>query len=273
MSMKLPKKLVACVMACALIGSQLLNAFASNISNIQQQIHQNQSALNEVTDQLNKYEAEREEYQTYLDDQKAEMMNLMKDIVFFEEAIASKAGAIEQATADLEEANRKHEEQYQSMMVHIQYMYERGDDNLLALILSSKDFGDMLNRAEYVDQLYAYDQTVLTDYDKLMRDIQTMRNTLEAEKTEYVTQQQAVEEQKIELNRIMAELADKISDYDQLVAQAEAKAKTYKQQIASGQKQIDIIKKQQEEEKRSRIATIAIISCSLVAVIAIAIFI
>ena len=248
--MKLPKKLVACVTACALAGTQLLNVFASNISNIQQQINQNQSALNEVTDQLNKYEAEREEYQTYLDDQKAEMMNLMKDIVFFEEAIASKAKAIEQATVDLETANQKRDEQYESMMVHIQYMYERGDDDLLALILSSKDFGDMLNRAEYVDQLYAYDQTVLNDYDNLMRDINTMRNTLEAEKAEYVIQQQAVEEQKVELNRIMAELEDKISDYDQLVAQAQAKAKTYKQQIASGQKQIDIIKKQQEEEAK-----------------------
>lgn len=249
--MKLPKKLVACVIACALTGSQLLNIFASNnISNIQQQINKNQNALNEVTNQLNQYEAEREEYQTYLDDQKAEMMNLMKDIVFFEEAIASKAEAIEKATADLEEANRQREEQYQSMMVHIQFMYERGDENLIALILSSKDFGDMLNRAEYVDQLYEYDQSILTDYDNLMKGINAMRDTLEAEKAEYVIQQQAVEAQKVELNRIMAELEDKISDYDQLVAQAQAKAKTYKQQIAAGQKQIDIIKKQQEEEAK-----------------------
>ena len=248
--MKLPKKFVACVTACALTGTQLLSVFASNVSNIQQQINQNQNALNEVTNQLDRYEAEREEYQTYLDDQKAEMMNLMKDIVFFEEAIASKAEAIEAATADLEEANRQREEQYQSMMVHIQYMYERGDDNLIALILNSKDFGDMLNRAEYVDRLYEYDQSLLTNYDNLMRDINTMRDTLEAEKAEYVIQQQAVEEQKVELNRIMADLEDKIADYDQLVAQAQAKAKTYKQQIAAGQKQIDIIKKQQEEEAK-----------------------
>lgn len=248
--MKLPKKLVACVTACALAGTQLLNIFASNVSNIQQQINQNQNALNEVNNQLSKYEAERDEYQTYLDDQKAEMMNLMKDIVFFEEAIASKAEAIEKATADLEEANRQREEQYQSMMVHIQYMYERGDDNLIALILSGKDFGDMLNRAEYVDHLYEYDQSLLTNYDNLVRDINTMRETLEAEKAEYIVQQQAVEAQRVELNRIMAELEDKIEDYDQLVAQAQAKAKAYKQQIAAGQKQIDIIKKQQEEEAR-----------------------
>ena len=60
----------------------------------------------------------------------------------------------------------------------------------------------------------------------------------------------ALEEHKVELERIMAELEETISDYDVLVAQAKAKAKTYKQQIAAGQKQIDIIKKQQEEEAR-----------------------
>lgn len=248
--MRLPKKFAACATACALIGTQLLSVQASSISSIQQQINQNQNALNEVNNQLDQYEAEREEYQTYLDDQKAEMMNLMKDIVYYEDAVSSKEQAIDQATAELEEANRQREEQYQAMLVHIQYMYERGDDNMLALLLSSQDFADMLNRAEYVDNLYEYDQSILTDYDNLVQDINTMRDTLETEKAELVVQQQALADHKVELERIMAELEDTISDYDVLVADAQAKAKSYKQQIASGQKQIEIIKKQQEEEAK-----------------------
>ena len=248
--MRLPKKFAACATACALIGTHLLSVQASSISSIQQQINQNQNALNEVNNQLDQYEAEREEYQTYLDDQKAEMMNLMKDIVYYEDAVSSKEQAIDQATAELEEANRQREEQYQAMLVHIQYMYERGDDNMLALLLSSQDFADMLNRAEYVDNLYEYDQSILTDYDNLVQDINTMRDTLETEKAELVVQQQALADHKVELERIMAELEDTISDYDVLVADAQAKAKSYKQQIASGQKQIEIIKKQQEEEAK-----------------------
>ena len=248
--MKLAKKFVACAAACALLGTQLLNVFASNISNIQQQINQNQNALNEVNNQLSQYEAERDEYQTHLDDQKAEMMNLMKDIVYYEEAVASKGEAINQATADLEVAEKLREEQYQAMLVHIQYMYERGEDSFLEILLSSKDFADMLNRAEYVDSLYEYDENVLTDYENLVKGINAMRNTLENEKAELEEHQVALEAHKGELERIMAELEDTISDYDELVAQAQAKAKAYKQQIAAGQKQIDIIKKQQEEEAK-----------------------
>ena len=250
--MKLAKKFVACAAACALLGTQLLNVFASNISSIQQQINQNQNALNEVNNQLSQYEAEREEYQTYLDDQKSEMMNLMKDIVYYEEAVDSKKQAIDQATVELEAANKLREEQYKAMVVHMQYMYERGNDSMLALLFGGQNFADMLNRAEYVDSLYEYDQNILTDYENLVKGIDAMRNTLETEKVELEDHQAALEDHKVELERIMTELEETISDYDELVAQAKAKAKSYKQQIAAGQKQIDVLKKQQEEENKKQ---------------------
>lgn len=248
--MKLPKRIAACAVTCVLVGSQLVGVQASNISSIQQQINQQQNALNQVNQQLSQYEAEREEYQSYLDDQKSEMINLMKDIVYYEEAINTKIGAIEQAQEDLEEAERQREEKYQAMLMHIQYMYERGDDSMLAMLLNCKSFAEMLNRAEYVDSLYEYDQSIVEDYEKLMQDIDTMKHTLEQDKADLEVQQQGVEAQKVELDRIMADLEDKISDYDTLVANAKSQASAYKKQIASGQKQIEIIKKQQEEEAK-----------------------
>lgn len=251
--MKLPKKFVACAAACALIGTHFVSAEASSISSIQQQINQNQNALSEINNQLSQYEAERDEYLSYLDDQKSEMMNLMKDIVYYEEAIAGKEESIVNATADLEEAMAARDEQYDAMMVRIQYMYERGgEDNYLLLLLTSQDFTDLLNRAEYVDSLYSYDSAMLSGYEQLVSDIDTMRDNLETEKASLEEEQKSLEAHKVELERIMAELEDTISDYDELVAQAEAKAKTYKNQIAAGQKQIEIIKKQQEEEAKKQ---------------------
>ncbi len=250
--MRLPKKFAACLMACALLGTYLLSVQASNISSIQQQIQQNQNALGQVNEQLSKYEAERKEYQRYLDDQKSEMINLMKDIVYFEQAVDSKQDAIEQATVDLEAAEVERQAQFEAMMVHIQYMYERGDDNMLAMLLSSDGFTDMLNRAEYADSLYEYDRAILTNYENLVSDIATMRNTLEEEKREYQVQQTALEGQRVELERIMDELKDTISDYDDLVKQAKDKANAYKKQIASGEKQIEIIKKQQQQQQQQQ---------------------
>lgn len=248
--MKLSKQFIACMTACVValgLGcSQYVPAEASSISEIQQQVNKNQNALNQVNQQISKYEAERDEYLSYLDDQKSEMINLMKDIVYYEQAVAGKEDSINKATDDLNEASAERDAQYEAMMIRIQYMYESGsNDNYLLMLLTSQDFTDLLNRAEYVDSLYAYDREMLTDYERLVADITTMRTNLENEKAELEEQQVILEEHRVELNRIMAELEDTISDYDQLVADAEKKAKAYKNQIASGKAQIQTLQQQQ----------------------------
>jgi len=253
--MKLQKRFVACAvacsMACGLIWAHMLSAEASNISGLQQQINKNQNELNKVNEQLSQYEAEREEYLNYLDDQKSEMMNLMKDVVYHEEAIAAKEEAIAVASLELEEAVAERDAQYDAMMVRIQYMYERGGEaNYLMLLLTSQDFTDLLNRAEYVDNLYAYDSAMLSDYEALVSDITFMRENLEAEKADLVAKQESLVAHQAELERIMAELESTISDYDVLVADAKAKAKAYKNQISKDQKQVETLKKQEEERKR-----------------------
>ena len=248
--MKLPKRVVACAVACALLGTQFIPAEASNKINIQQQINKNQNELNKVNKQISQYEAEQEEYQSYLDDQKSEMMNLMKDIVYNEEAITAKTADIAEATTELEEACVLRDEQYAAMMVRIQYMYERGNENYLVMLFNSQDFTDLLNRAEYVDSLYAYDSAMLADYEQLVADIDTMRNNLETEKAALEVTHENLEGQKAELERIMAELEDTISDYDQLVAEAKAKANAYKDKISKGKAQLAEIKRQEEEAKR-----------------------
>ena len=257
--MKLSKRFVACLtactIACGLICSHLLSAQASNLNSLkqqeqqlQQQINQNQNALNQVNKEIDEIEAKRREKQLYLDDQKSEMLNLMKDIAYYEAVIDETGKRIENATVDLEAAMKLREEQYAAMMIRIQYMYESGsDDNYLMMLLTSQDFTDLLNRAEYVDSLYAYDSAMLSNYEALVAGITSMRNTLESDKQKLEKEQAELDEYKVELERVMAELEDQISDYDKLVADAQKRAKEYKNQIASGQSQIDIIKKQQED--------------------------
>ena len=257
--MKLSKRFVACLtactIACGLICSHLLSAQASNLNSLkqqeqqlQQQINQNQNALNQVNKEIDEIEAKRREKQLYLDDQKSEMLNLMKDIAYYEAVIDETGKRIENATIDLEAAMKLREEQYAAMMIRIQYMYESGsDDNYLMMLLTSQDFTDLLNRAEYVDSLYAYDSAMLSNYEALVAGITSMRNTLESDKQKLEKEQAELDEYKVELERVMAELEDQISDYDKLVADAQKRAKEYKNQIASGQSQIDIIKKQQED--------------------------
>lgn len=44
------------------------------------------------------------------------------------------------------------------MKKRIQYMYENGDDTFLDALVESEDISDLLNRVEYVSEVYSYDR-------------------------------------------------------------------------------------------------------------------
>lgn len=245
--MKLPKKLLACSLGAFLLSSHILSAGATNsdINALQQEIDKNQNALNQINTQIDQYQAEQDELQTELDDQKSEMMNLMMDIAENEERIAETEEDIADANAELEKANALREEQYQSMLMHIQFMYEKGDDSLLMLLLSSGDLADMLNNAEYVESLYEYDNSILTEYETLVEAIEVLRSDLETKKDNLEVTKADLNDQKVQLDGIMASLQEKVDNYDALVAEAQQRASQYKNLIATSQQKITTIKQQQ----------------------------
>ena len=230
---------------------QPMSVYATSISELKQQKAENEKKLGEVNKNITELTNESKgitEELAVLDDQ---LVEILASVSMLEEDIEEVEEQIEITKVELEEAIQKEEEQYEAMKKRIQYMYESGsNDNYLLMLLTSQDFTDLLNRAEYVDSLYAYDSAMLSNYEQLVAGITIMRDTLEADKRNLEAEQVLLDEHKVELERIMAELEDTISDYDQLVANAEKKAKEYKNKIASGQSQIEIIKKQQEEETK-----------------------
>lgn len=248
--MKLRQRFFACVAMCVMFCVLTGTAHATGISGLQQQVNQNQSNLNKVNQELSRYEAERAEQQTILDDQKSEMMNLMQEIVYIENAIKEKQASIDLATKQLEEAGIMRDEQYKAMMVRIQYMYERGNDNYFDILLASGGLTDFLNRAEYVENLYAYDSNMLQGYENLIADIDTMRNTLEQDKLQLEKQQDNLKAHQYELERIMSELRKKIKDYDALVADAKKRAADYKKQIEDDKAAIEDIKRAEEQANK-----------------------
>lgn len=248
--MKLRQRFFFCVAILVMFSTLTGTVYATGISGLQQQINQNQSNLDKANKELSQYEAERAEQQTILDDQKSEMMNLMQEVVYIESAISEKQASIDLATKQLEEAGVMRDEQYEAMMVRIQYMYERGNENYFEILFGSDDLTDFLNRAEYVENLYAYDSNMLHGYENLIADIDTMRNTLEQDKKQLVYQQERLKEHQYELERIMSELQKKIDDYDDLVADAKKRAEQYKKQIADDQAAIEDIKRAEEQANK-----------------------
>ena len=50
------------------------------------------------------------------------------------------------------------------MKKRIQYLYEKGETSYLELLMEAKSWADMLNKAEYVQEIYTYDRKMLDNY-------------------------------------------------------------------------------------------------------------
>ena len=67
--------------------------------------------------------------------------------------LKEKEEVLQKTTADYEAAKETEQKQYDAMKLRIRFMYEKGDSTYLQLLLESQNFGDMVNKADYVEQL------------------------------------------------------------------------------------------------------------------------
>lgn len=268
--MKLHKKLVALslagMMLLAQIGVSATSSSSTDVEALQQENETLQNELEQAQSEITANQAEVDDLQTEIDDTKSELINIMMDMADTEQEIADKQAEIEDkeaeiaytesriasAQADYDAALEKRDEQYVTMVAHIQYMYESGSESYLTLLLESGDFSELLNRAEYLDSLYSYDNQILEEYEATMDEISALQAELEEERASLVSQEESLESersslesqqaelenQQTYLNSLISTLQAKVDNYEDLIADAQSRASSYKSQIASNKSKI-----------------------------------
>ena len=89
--------------------------------------------------------------------------------------ITNKQAEIEQCQVDLANAQAEAEAQYESMKLRIQFMYENSSsDSVWTAILEADGITDMLNRIEYVSDLYQSDRDLMTAYQDAVTAVETL---------------------------------------------------------------------------------------------------
>ena len=128
------------------------------------------------------------------------------------------------------------------MKLRIRFMYEKGDATYLQLILESHSIGEMMNKADYISQLYEYDRKMLQAYQEAREATLAIKEQLEDERSELEAQQHELEEEKESLEIMLAEKQRVYDNYEVQIAQARQEAAIYKANI---KKQTDNIRKLQ----------------------------
>ena len=114
-----------------------------------------------ATPSVNELEDEKEEVQQEVRELQEELAEIIGKINQLESDLITKGEEIQAAEADLKEAEEKEQKQYEDMKLRIKFMYESGNTDALEAIFESENFSEMLNRAEYVQNVHTYDRQML----------------------------------------------------------------------------------------------------------------
>lgn len=206
----------------------------------------------ETIQELEKLKADTESYVKELD---GELARLDDELSSLDSRITDKEADIEETKAQLEEAKKTEEEQYASMNLRIKYMYEKGDTSYLDLLLESGSMSEMLNRAEYIQQISSYDRKKLTEYGEIKEKIADDEEKLEAEHEELLTLQEQTKAKQDSVEKLVGEKSRELQKYQNQIAANESQLASYQADIEAQENRIQQIEaelKRQEEEARKK---------------------
>lgn len=258
------KKLFSLFLIVVVAFSSILPVYATSSSELKKQRQEKenqknstQSELDELNDQISDLSGEKEDVDAQIEELTSQIAEIMVSVDLMEEEIADTEEQIAQAQVDYDAAEEKEQQQYTAMKKRIQYLYEKGEESYLQIILEAKSWGDLLNKAEYVQEIYTYDRKMLDDYAATVQEVAQLKEDLETKKSDLEASQYELEQEEASLQETLDEQKAISADYEKDLARAQEQAAAYKEEI---QKQNDEIRqlaaaeetKRQEEEEAQR---------------------
>ena len=199
------KRFCLFVISFILFLSYPLSVYATTISELKEQKKQNEQKLSEVNETLSTLNEESKgitEEIEVLDDQ---LVEVIASVSLLEDEITQVEEKIATTQVELDEAIEKEETQYAAMKKRIQFMYEKGETSYVTLLLGASTISDVVNRAEYIEQLYEYDETLLIEYIDAKQAVEDKKQELELYQSELEMDKLALEEEKVVLDELLAE--------------------------------------------------------------------
>ena len=163
----------------------------------------------------NAIKEQKEEAQAEVDALKKEISEVLVEINELEEQLIAKGEEIIVATEELAKAEEKEKEQYEAMKLRIKYMYEAGNTSALEKIAESGSISDLLNQAEYVQNVHTYDRNQLKEYVATKEKVAALKASLEEEQKVLEASQEEFETKKAQLEQTLESKKDEVEDLEQ----------------------------------------------------------
>ena len=215
-----------------------LNSAQNKKSSIDKQIDDTKAQIAQLT----KDATDIESYIKTIDQKMAQVDNMISNL---NTQIVDKTAQIKNNQELLAQAKIDSAEQYASMKLRIQYMYEHESESYIEMMLASKDMGDLLNKAEYINKITDYDREMLVRYANTEQSIQDTQVALQNEQIELEDSMASVEGQKTSLQLVqdakdveLKKLNDKTSQANATASQLQKDKKAQEAEITAMEAEI-----------------------------------
>lgn len=194
-------------------------------------------AEQDLKDKKNEINGLKDQQQTTADDIKNKSVKLDEILAAqkkLQKDITSKQAEIEQNQKDLAAAQEKQQEQYDAMKKRIQFMYENSaEDNIWTAIIESNGITDMLNRIEYVSDVYDSDRALMDSYQAAVEQVKEIGTKLDKDMNELTAMQDDYEKQQADVEAAIVALENQKEQYASQIAQAQQQADNYQNIITA----------------------------------------
>lgn len=203
------------------------------IEDTQSQRKQLEGGLTDVKQIISSLETSKSNLASYVSKLDKELTAAQTRISELNDMISEKESDIIQTKAELEEALEREASQYDAMKLRIKNMYERGTDFYFEAIFSAASFGDMLNRADYVEKITESDRRILDNFRTTREYVEVCKAQLEEEQELLKEAKEKVEQEQESLETLISEKQTEINAYEADINDKEALLREYEAEIAA----------------------------------------
>lgn len=242
------------LLATSLVASPCYgSATQKKISAAQNTQQENQKQLDNAQGRIDSLESKKNDLEGYLKELNQQLSELGENLQEIQTQSEEKQTELEKLEKELAKAQEKETEQYDSMKLRIQYMYENSDNSYMTILLEADSFTDFLSQAENMTEMTRYDRKMLEEYKKTTEEIKEKENSIKKEQEELETLKQESLEKQDEVAAVVRSTRGQIETYENQISAEQTSAKKLLSKIENQKNNINHLIKQQKDEEAAQI--------------------
>lgn len=213
-----------------------------------------QSGLTDLQNLKRELESKRSDLKNYVTELDAALAEIEENIADLEQKIAKKEEEIGLTQEELDDALAREEAQEKSMALYIRFTYEMGSPSPMEALLKAVSFSDLLNRADYVEKVVAYEKMLWENYQMAREYTQLCMEQLELEKDILDRTKENVETEKQDLEDLIDQKTRDIISYETDINTKARAIRELEEEIQAEEEEIASLEAAIAEEKKRILA-------------------